>query len=107
MDVVLNYLAGIGLYETVGVVGFVCYIAAFGAVQLGLMDGNRLSYTLLNLLAACLVGISLIAEFNLASALIQGSWIVISLIGLTLRFCRVFPARHLPNTQRIKAGTIR
>ncbi len=103
MDAVLNYMAGVGLYESVGVAGFVCYIAAFGAVQLGLMDGNRLSYTLLNLLAACLVGISLIAEFNLASALIQGSWIVISLIGLTLRFCQAMPTRQHSKIHQIRA----
>lgn len=93
MDIFFNYLAGLGFYERTGVAGFVCYITAFGAAQFGLMDGNRMSFTLLNILAACLVGISLTAEFNLASALIQGSWIVIGLIGLTLRFCRGLPTR--------------
>lgn len=95
MDEILYYLAGIGFYETVGVAGFVCYIAAFGAVQFGVMDGNRVPFTLLNILAACLVGISLTAEFNLASALIQGSWVVIGMIGLIIRFCKTAPT-HRP-----------
>ena len=100
MDIFVNYLAKLGPYESIGVAGFVCYTTAFGAVQFGLMDGNRMPFTLLNILGACLVGVSLTAEFNLASALIQGSWIVIGLIGLTLRFCRGLPTRfRTQNTQ--------
>ncbi|WP_298862222.1 hypothetical protein [uncultured Sulfitobacter sp.] len=94
MDVFFQYLWQLGPYEAVGVAGFICYIGAFGAVQLDLMDGNQTHFTLLNILAACLVGISLIAEFNLASALIQGSWIFIGLIGLCLRLYRSIPARQ-------------
>lgn len=88
----IQYLEQLGPYETAGIAGFICYIAAFGAVQLGLMDGNQTPFTLLNILAACLVGISLIAEFNLASALIQGSWILIGLTGLCLRGYRRQPS---------------
>ena len=81
----LFYFAKLGPYELVGVAGFVCYLAAFGSVQLGALDGNSTAYSLANVLAAMLVAISLISEFNLASALIQGSWIVIGLSGLALR----------------------
>lgn len=88
-----NYVAGLGFYECIGVTGFICYVTAFGSVQLGLMDGNSAPYSLLNILAACLVGISLFADFNLASALIQGSWIIIGLIGLALRGWRPIAAR--------------
>ena len=94
MDAISYYFTGLGAYQSIGVAGFIFYIASFGAVQLGLMDGNRFTFTLLNILAACLVGISLFADFNLASALIQGSWILIGLIGLTLRFCRYLPVRN-------------
>lgn len=90
----IQYLEQLGPYEAVGVAGFICYIAAFGAVQLDLMDGNQTPFTLLNILAACLVGISLIAEFNLASALIQGSWILIGLTSLCLRGYRRLPPRQ-------------
>ena len=95
MDSIFNHLSGLGPYERIGVTGFVCYVTAFGAVQFGLMDGNRVSFTLLNILTACLIGISLTAEFNLSSALIQGSWIVIGLIGLTLRVFRGLPTHCL------------
>lgn len=85
MDVITTYFTNIGPLETVGVAGFICYISAFGSVQLGLMDGNSALFSMINILAASLVAISLIAEFNLASALIQYSWIVIGIIGLLLR----------------------
>jgi len=48
-----------------------------------LIRGDRHIDTLLNLSAASFVLISLLTEFNLASALIQISWIVISITGLT------------------------
>jgi len=83
-----DYLSGLGPLEWVGVVGFICYISAFGAVQFGKLDGNSAGYSLANILAASLVAISLFAEFNLASALIQTSWIIAGIVGLVLR------ARH-------------
>lgn len=80
-----NYFTALGPLQWVGVAGFVCYLLAFGSVQLGKLDGNSTAYSLANILAATLVGVSLLAEFNLASALIQGSWIVIGFTGLVLR----------------------
>jgi len=89
---VSHYLHAIGPLQVIGMIGFLVYIFAFGCVQLGYLDGNSLSYSLYNVLAASLVAISLIAEFNLASAFIQGSWILIGLTGalrrsLSGRFC--------------------
>lgn len=81
----LTTLTGLGAYELIGIIGFATYITAFGSVQFGLLDGNQALYSVANILAATLVGISLIKDFNLASALIQGSWIVIGLTGLALR----------------------
>ena len=74
-----------GMFRTIGVFGFVLYIGSFAALQLKMMDGNSLSYTLLNLAAAGFVLVSLIYDFNLASALIQVSWIAIGLVGVALR----------------------
>ena len=87
-----DYLGAIGPLEWTGVAGFICYVSAFGAVQLGRLDGNSMAYTLANIAAASLVAISLFAEFNLASALIQSSWIVAGVVGLALRANRSWPA---------------
>lgn len=85
MSVFIEYLSGIGPLELVGVGGFICYFFAFGAVQFGILDGNSAAYSIANIAAAVMVSISLISEFNLSSALIQGSWIAIGFSGLILR----------------------
>jgi len=87
-----NYFSDLGPLEWAGVFGFICYISAFGAVQLGKLDGNSTGYTLLNILAAGFVAVSLFAEFNLASALIQSSWIIFGVAGLILRARKSWPA---------------
>ena len=97
----IQYLTNLGPYECIGVLGFIAYITAFGAVQLGWLDGNSSAYTLLNVLAASLVAVSLIRDFNLASALIQGSWIIIGLIGIGLRL-----SKSWPSTRRVLNATL-
>jgi len=82
----VDYLKNLGPLQIAGVIGFFTYLLAFGAVQCGLMDGNGLAFTLANMLAAALVGVSLLAEFNLSSALIQTSYLIIGVVGV-LRWC--------------------
>lgn len=80
---VYQYFLSVGPLQLIGVAGFLVYIVAFGLVQIGRLDGNGAHYSFYNVLAASLVATSLIAEFNLASALIQCSWILIGLIGIS------------------------
>ncbi len=95
----ISYITHLGPHQIVGVIGSVCYIGAFGMVQIGLMDGNSMAYSLVNIVTAGLVCISLLAEFNIATALIQGSWIVIGTIGLVLRARKAWPrTRRTLNT---------
>jgi len=68
--------------ELIGVAGFVFYMLSYALLQLGKISGQCYTYTLLNMLAASLVLVSLLNQFNLASALIQISWIVISVVGI-------------------------
>ncbi|WP_152912288.1 CBU_0592 family membrane protein [Candidatus Rhodobacter oscarellae] len=88
MDHIVRYAETLGLLETLGVVGFIMYISAFAAVQWGLMNGNSTAYSLANVMSSSLVALSLIAEFNLSAALIQGSVIIIGVTGLCLRLRR-------------------
>lgn len=101
MSEFIDYLIGLGPLQAIGIAGFVAYIGAFGSVQFGLLDGNSTTYSLANILAASLVAISLLAEFNLASALIQGSWIVIGFVGLGLRAWKAWPS-----TRRVLNATL-
>lgn len=70
------------ILEVVGVAGFLFYMLSYALLQLGKISGQCYTYTLLNMLAASLVLVSLFNQFNLASALIQISWIAISIVGV-------------------------
>ncbi len=85
---IVRYLSSIGPLQLVGLMGFLVYLFSFGWVQIGWLDGNSAKYSLCNVLAASLVAVSLFAEFNLSSALIQGSWIFIGLFGVVKRLTR-------------------
>ena len=76
------------LFWMAGLVGVAFYLGSYAALQSGLLSGAGYLHTILNLIAASLVLVSLFAEWNMSSALIQASWIVISLIGLTRLYIR-------------------
>lgn len=92
MTLYQSFLADLGPYQLAGLIGFALYIFSFSGLQFGWINGNSVCYSVSNIAAASFVAISLIADFNLASALIQGSWIVIGMAGLALRLRR--PARQ-------------
>ena len=75
-------------FRLLGVAGFFAYLGSFAALQFNLLDGNSTIYSVMNVIAASLVLVSLFDQFNLASALIQSSWILIGLSGLALRLWR-------------------
>lgn len=76
-------MIGVSLFAGLGLVGAAVYVLAYGALQLGFLRGSSVAYTVLNLVAASLVLVSLGEAFNLSSAVIQSFWVVLSLIGLT------------------------
>jgi hypothetical protein len=88
MTVSQSLLMDLNIYQITGLAGFFVYLFAFGAVQFDWLNGNSAFYSACNILAASLVAVSLIADFNLASALIQGSWIMIGAVGLIVRLRR-------------------
>jgi hypothetical protein len=70
-------------FEAAGFVGVALYLGSYAALQAGFLRGSGFAYAAMNFLAASFVLISLLAEWNLWSAIIQTSWIVISIVGLT------------------------
>lgn len=76
------------ILQLFGITGFLLYFGGFAGLQTGYLDGNGLTYTLCSVTAATFVLISLIGAFNLASLLIQVSWICIGLFGIWRRFRR-------------------
>ncbi len=85
MNVLGQFVAGLSVFDIFGLLGFAGYLCSFGALQFGLLDGNGKTYAWTNVLAASFVLISLYDAFNLASALIQVSWIVIGYFGIVRR----------------------
>ena len=73
------------LFEVIGVAGFALYVINYCLLTLQKITSASSTYFALNLTAASLVLISLTHSFNLASALIQMFWIVISLVAIALR----------------------
>lgn len=70
------------ILNTAGLAGVVLYLGSYALLQAGLLRGSGYSYAILNLCAASLVLLSLTVAFNLSSAIIQTSWIVISVLGI-------------------------
>ncbi len=70
------------IWSAAGLFGVALYLVAYGALQFGLIRGRSVTYTILNLVAACAVLASLTEAFNLPAALVQMSWIALSLAGL-------------------------
>jgi CRP-like cAMP-binding protein len=74
IDEVLKYI---------GLLGAFLYLASYFLLQAGYIGGNSKAYTYLNLSAASLVLVSLTTAFNAASVVIQVSWILISIFGMS------------------------
>ncbi|MEM7426014.1 MAG: cyclic nucleotide-binding domain-containing protein [Pseudomonadota bacterium] len=70
------------LIEGIGLLGVAFYIGSYAALQTGFIRGHGYTYAILNLLGASCVLVSLINAFNLSSLLIQGAWILISIVGI-------------------------
>jgi predicted membrane protein len=89
MDLLQNSLEIMLMYpnllQLVGVIGFLTYVIGFAMVQNEKICGNGVLYPASKVFAAICVLISLVGAFNLASCLIQLSYIVIGLYGIAVR----------------------
>ncbi len=71
------------LFEIAGFLGVFFYISAYALLQFGVIKGSSYAYTIMNLLASVLVLVSLVQAWNRWSAIVQISWITISIVGMT------------------------
>lgn len=78
-------MGAMDIYTVIGLAGVAGYVASYGLLQLGYLDGNGVTYSVANVVAAALVLVSLTNDFNLASAVTQVIWIAIGTGGLMLR----------------------
>jgi len=68
--------------DFIGIAGVACVIGAYFLLQLEKVASDGLGYLMLNLIGACLLIVSLLVTFNLASFIIELCWLAISLFGL-------------------------
>jgi CRP-like cAMP-binding protein len=102
------------IFDVAGITGVGFYLGSYTALQLGMLRGDGYAYAILNAIAAAMVLLSLKDAFNLSSAVIQVSWIVISLVGITRHYILTHRARFtdeekafmesvLPEMEKLKA----
>lgn len=73
------------VFEAIGVAGFALYVLNYSLLTLHRITSHSKTYFVINMIAASFVLIGLTNSFNLASALIQGFWIVISITAIVVR----------------------
>jgi hypothetical protein len=69
------------LHNVVGIVGVLLILIAYCLLQAGRLSRDVLSYSIINGLGSALILFSLYFEFNLPSAIIELSWLFISIYG--------------------------
>lgn len=69
-------------YDMAGMTGVVMILAAYLLLQISRLGALDLRYTLLNLIGALLIILSLLFDFNLSAFLMEAAWVFISLLGI-------------------------
>ncbi len=72
--------------DVMGCVGAIIILIAYALLQMGKLDSNSLLYSLLNLGGAVMILISLLYSWNLAAAIMEITWIIVSLYGVLKGF---------------------
>ncbi len=76
------------LFEIIGVAGFGLYVMNYTLLTFHRLHSHDALYFAINLVAAACVLAGLLVSFNLASALIQLFWVIISTAAIAIRLRR-------------------
>lgn len=71
-----------GWHDVVGITGVAMILLAYLGIQIERIDGQSLAYSVINMVGAILIMISLYFTFNLASFIIECFWLAISILGI-------------------------
>lgn len=81
-----EFFSSLTIVDAIGSFGALVVVAAYFATQMRYMNSEDLAFPVVNLLGSVLIVYSLLQNFNLASMLIEGFWIIISVIGIIQHF---------------------
>lgn len=70
------------IYESIGLIGVALILVAYFLLQIRKLDQKGVPYSILNLLGAIFILISLIFDWNLPAFVIEVCWLLISAYGI-------------------------
>lgn len=71
------------VYNTLGLIGVFVTLAAYFFLQIEKIKSNSTTYSFINLFGSLLIILSLYDRFNLPAVMMEISWTLISLYGLS------------------------
>ncbi len=84
-----------GWPDLIGNIGVAVILLTYLALQLERIDSRGIGYSVANAAGASFILVSLAFDFNLSAAIVEGFWVLISLIGLY----RAWRARRLEEAE--------
>lgn len=99
-------MIGFSIPTFAGLLGACVTISAYLALQLGLLRGQGYYYAGLNAIGAALVLFSLTEAFNLSSAIMQGIWIGVSVVGITRYYILTHKSQLNPEERAFVEATV-
>jgi len=69
-------------FNVIGIIGVVFVLLAYLLLQLDRLKQDSITYSVMNLVGAIFILVSLCYTWNLASGVIEIAWLVISLFGV-------------------------
>lgn len=70
------------LPDLIGILGVIVIIVAYMLLQLEKIDAKGLLFSLLNTIGALFIIVSLMYDWNLASFIMESTWMMVSLYGV-------------------------
>ena len=88
MTDMMEWIVNTPWYDWLGTLGVAMILLCYFLIQVGRIDSEKLAFSVVNGMGASFILVSLYYEFNFASVLIEGFWVVISLIGIVRYFLK-------------------
>ena len=90
-------------YDIVGLLGVALILVAYLRLQTGKLDSSAARFSILNGTGAALVLVSLVFDFNLSAFIVEGFWLLLSVVGLVRARGRV--ANQAPTSDNAESGS--